>query len=254
MVQKIGDVLILGASLLLGFRLLVSGLSGRYRAFFSYLIFYLLQTGFMISLDVRSDLYQKVYILTEPIGWIFGALVVLELYSLVLEDYRGLYSAGKWVLMAAVVLALIASALSLMVPSHDPARQSKVLAFEFVAARAIYFSLVVFLFTILVFVMQYPLSLRRNSILHSIVFSVYFLSNTVIYLVLSTGGYATIHTVTYLMQGVTLASLCTWLLMLKPSGEELKVSLRPEWMPGREEVLITQLNSLNAALLRSGRK
>jgi hypothetical protein len=41
---------------------------------------------------------------------------------------------------------------------------------------------------------------------------------------------------------------------LTPAGEIRKVRLRPQWMPGKEEELVSQLNHLNAALLRVARK
>ena len=60
--------------------------------------------------------------------------------------------------------------------------------YYYVAERAVYFSLVVFLLSILGFLMQYPITLSRNIIVHSMVFSVYFLGNTVLYLLLSMLG------------------------------------------------------------------
>jgi hypothetical protein len=96
---------------------------------------------------------------------------------------------------------------------------------------------------------------------HSMVFSVYFLGNTVLYLVLSMRGMASapqlqafIFVVGYALDVITLASIAAWLALMNPAGELRKVSLRPQWMPGREEQLVSQLNHLNAALLRAARK
>jgi hypothetical protein len=41
--------------------------------------------------------------------------------------------------------------------------------------------------------------------------------------------------------------------MLNTAGEQRQQRLRPVWMPGREEELVSQLNSLNVALLRATR-
>lgn len=253
MTSLILDLLIVAGTALLSVRLYVSGLSHRYRAFFCYLIFYTLQTGFMMTLDRRSGLYQKVYIISEPVAWIFYALVVLELYSLVLEDYKGLYTAGRWALIVAVVLALAASGLSLLAP-FQATPQSRLMAYYYAAERAVYFSLVVFLLTILFLLMQYPITLRRNIIVHSVLYSVYFLSNTVVFLVLSTRGYGVIQVVKYAVIVTTLLTLGVWLAMLNPAGEKRQVRLRPSWMPGQEEELVNQLNNLNVVLMRATRK
>jgi uncharacterized membrane protein YcgQ (UPF0703/DUF1980 family) len=151
------------------------------------------------------------------------------------------------------VVALLASGISLMAPSHLT-RQGTLMRYYYVAERAVYFSLVVFLLSILGFLMQYPITLSRNVIVHSMVFSVYFLGNTFLYLMLSMRGFESIVAVTNALSLITLAAVGAWLLMLNPAGELRKVSLRPQWMPGREEELVSQLNHLNAALLRATRK
>jgi hypothetical protein len=243
------DLLMVAGTAILSVRLFTAGLDRRYRVFFCYLIFATLHLGVLASLKVGGDAYQYVWVLTEPLEWLFCVLVVLEIYALVLEDYKGLATVGRWALITAVLVALLASGISLMVPSHFA--QSRLMTYYYVAERAVYFSLVVFLISILVFLMQYPINLSRNIIVHSMVFSVYFLGNTVLYLLLSTSGTKSILAVTNAFTIIALAALCVWLLMLRPAGELRKVSLRPHWMPGREEELVSQLNNLNAALLRA---
>ena len=213
----------------------------------------LLRAAAVEFLGVRSNAYQKFWVLTEPLEWIFYVLVVLEIYSLVLEDFQGLATVGRWSLIAAVSVSLLASALSLLAPSHYAA-QSRLMAYYYLAERAVYLSLVVFLLTILGLLMQYPIVLRRNIIAHSLVFSIYFLTSTVIYLLLTMAGFRMIAVVRYSIEAVNLGAVGAWLWLLNPAGEAHKQRLRPAWMPGQEEALVGQLNSLNAALLRATRK
>jgi hypothetical protein len=250
------NYLILAGTALLSVRLYWLRLRPKYKAFFYYLIFSTLQTGFMMQLDNswRGKVYPYAYVATEPIGWVFYVLVVLELYSLVLADYQGLYTVGRWGLFIGVTMALLASSLSLLVPSHGPPQGSRILPYYYVVERAVYLSLVVFLITILLVLLQYPITLKRNIVVHSVVFSIYFLFNTTVYSLLSLRGFASIAIVRYTLLGVTLASLGAWLVSLDKAGENSKVRLRPSWMPGKEEQLVSQLNSLNAALLRATRK
>ncbi|HUO31426.1 MAG TPA: hypothetical protein VMU80_19540 [Bryobacteraceae bacterium] len=243
----------LAATALLVGRILVSGLSSRYRVFWFFLIFEVLRGGTIAFLNSGSNIYQKVWVLSEPVEWVLYVWVVLEIYSRVLEDYVGLATVGKWALIVAVGVALLASGLTLTAPSQHTG-QGHLMQYYYVAERAVYFSLVVFLLTILGILMQYPITLSRNIIVHSTVFSVYFLSGTVIYLLLSARGFYLMRVVEYASLAVNLAALGAWLALLNPAGEVRKVRLRPAWMPGREEDLVNQLNQLNAALLRATRK
>jgi hypothetical protein len=248
------EYLIVAGTAALSVRLYQSELSQKYKAFFYYLIFFSLQSAFMMQLAPRGVVYAYTFVFTEPLAWIFYALVVLEVYSLVLADYQGLYTAGRWALIIALMMALIASCLSLLIPSHGHHQGSRILPYYYVAERAVYLSLVVFLITILFVLLQYPITLKRNIVVHSVVFSVYFLCNTIVYSVLSLRGFATIDGVKVTLLCVSLTSVGAWLALLNPAGEARTVRLRPAWMPGKEEQLVSQLNSLNAALLRAGRK
>ena len=243
------NVLVAGGAALLSARLYFSGLHRRYRAFFLFTIFFALQSGFLGVLNPAGPAYQKLWVLTEPIAWYLSAWVVLELFSLVLQDYQGLNTVGRCLIVVAISVALLASGITLMVPTHGT-RQSLLMAYYYVAERAIYFSLVVFLLTILVLLTRYPITLSRNAMVHSMVFSLYFLGNTAIFLLLTTRGYAMIRIASYATQAVNLVALGAWLAMLNPAGERRPQRLRHAWMPGQEEKLSGQLNALNLALLR----
>jgi hypothetical protein len=244
------DLLILAGTAILSVRLFAADLHRRYRVFFSYLIFETLRAVVSIILGQASGAYQKFWVLTEPVEWLFYVLVVLEVFALVLQDYRGLATVGRWALITAVLVALLASGISLLAPSQLTI-QGHLMHYYYVAERAVYFSLVVFLLSILGFLMQYPITLSRNIVVHSMVFSVYFLGYTVFYLLLSMRGRETIPAITYALDAVTLAALGAWLVLLNPAGEVRKLRLRPQWMPGKEEELVSQLNHLNAVLLRA---
>ncbi|HTQ58011.1 MAG TPA: hypothetical protein VMI94_26280 [Bryobacteraceae bacterium] len=243
------------ATAALGFRLLTVGLYRRYRAFFIYLLFAAVREGVLSALNPSSNEYYYIWAYTEPVEWVLYVLVVLELYSLVLQDFQGLATVGRWALIAGVVLAVAASGLSLIAPSQHT-DQGHLMMYYYVAERAVYFSLVVFLLTILGFLLQYPITLNRNIIVHSMVFSVYFVSITILYVVLSTRGLGQemVQRVGYVMNAINIAAMGVWLVMLNSAGEVRKQQLRPAWMPGREEDLVNQLNHLNTALLRATRK
>jgi hypothetical protein len=190
-----------------------------------------------IALDNSSGTYQKVWVLSQPAEWSFYAWVVLELYSLVLEDYRGLLTVGRWSVMAAVSAAVLESVCSLAVPPRIT-RQGLLMAYCYVAERAVYLSLGVFLVTSLALLGRYPITLNRNTIIHSVVFSLYFLSNMVMFLLLSAGGCALIRLATLGIQIVNLAVLGTWLATLSVAGEQRRQRQRPDTANGQEQILL----------------
>jgi hypothetical protein len=248
------NLLIVAGTATLGVRLFAAGLHKRYRVFLVYLIFTALRLGVVSWIRPSANIYEKIWVLTEPLEWLLYVLVVLEIYALVLQDYRGLATLGRWALISGVLIALLASGISLMAPSLLTG-QGRVIRFYYVAERGVYFSLVVFLLSILALLMQYPVTLCRNIVVHSMVFFVYFLTNTVLYLLLSMFGTKmlgehTFEVIAYALDFVTLTALGAWLVLLNPAGEFRKLRVRPRWMPGREEELVSQLNHLNAALLR----
>lgn len=241
------DIVIIAATALLAGRLYFSGLRHRYRRFFLFLVFEVARGAVLTAFDPRGFAYQKIWVLTEPLEWLLYVLVVMEIYDLVLSDYRGLSTAGRWFVAMAMVMALLAAAISVFAPSHPP-DQSRLMSYIYMAERAVYFSLAVFLVTILVLLMQYPIVLRRNIIAHSLIFCVYFVSSTLIYHLLSAGGIRVMPIVRQALDGVDLATIGAWLLLLNRAGEQRRQQLRPAWMPGREKDLVNQLHNLNFAV------
>ena len=237
----------IAANAMLAARLCLSGLGRLYRSFFLFLIFEFLRNLAILPLDPRGRAYYKIWVLTEPMEWIFCVLVVLEIYSLVLADYRGLRAAGRWCLMLAVAVSLVGAALTLAAPVHA-VEQSQLMTYYYVAERAVYFSLAVFLLTILALLMRYPIVLNRNIIAHSLIFSIYFVGNTCSYQLLTASGFRMIGVVRLAIALVGVVSLGAWLAALSRAGEQRRQQLHPAWMPGREEELVGQLRRLNFAL------
>src|SRR5438876_9371970 len=82
-------------SALTAFKLLRTGLHKRYPVFFLFLVFRVtLSLSTFLLHDTASALYFYVYVGTAPIADLFYILIVAELYRLVLEKYRGLYTLG----------------------------------------------------------------------------------------------------------------------------------------------------------------
>jgi hypothetical protein len=246
-------VLLLG-SVLMVLMLYRTGLYRRYPIFFAFFIFRIPNGIWPLFLQGSSPLYQQVWVLTEPIGLGFYVLMVLELYKLVLEKYKGLYTLGRWALYVSLAISVSISAISLL-PRIKPSmpQESKVMFYMLATERGIHTGLAIFIVLILCFLSLFPVQLSRNVRVHALVFSIFFLSHTFVALMRSLFGLRLVDEVNTVLLGITAASVVAWLTLLRAAGED---TCRAPILYGQEDEsrLLMHLDSLNAALLRaSGR-
>src|ERR1035438_5473366 len=146
------QVLTLLGTVLTVIKLYRTGLYRRYRMFFFLFIFQIPNTIWPLFIDFRAPRYEYFWAATEPVSWLLYGLVVLELYRLVLEKHRGLYSLGRWMMYFAIAVSVILSILTLL-PKFKPRTplHSRTLGYFFATQRGVYFSLVLFILLILLF-------------------------------------------------------------------------------------------------------
>ena len=250
LVSFLKAVSLLGSGLT-AYKLYRSGLYRRYPIFFTYFVFRVLNGTWPFLLDIKSPAYLKVWMLTEPFLWTFYILVVFELYRLVLEKYKGLYTLGRWAMYVGIVVSAAVSALTLVLKIKPSAPQrSNLLGYFLVTERGIDLSLAIFILLILFFLSRYPVALSRNVRLHATLYSVYFLSNTFGLLMRGLFGLHLADLVDLLLMGATTGCMIAWLFLLNPAGEQAADKL-PRLSGEHERHLLTQLDAVNAALLKA---
>jgi len=249
LVSCLKAVALLG-SVLMALKLYRTGLYRRYPVFFAFFLFRIPNSIWPLFLEVSSPLYQKVWVLTELIEFGFYVLMVLELYKLVLEKYKGLYSLGRWALYLSLAISVSISAISLL-PRIKPSlpQPSRIMFYVLATERGIQTGLAIFIILILCFLSFFPVKLSRNVRMHALVFSIFFLSNTFVVLMRSLFGLRLADVVNTVLLAVTAASVVAWLTLLRAAGEDS----RPApvlYGQEHESRLLAHLDSLNAALLR----
>lgn len=239
------------ASALLALKLLKTGLRRRYRVFFWFCCFSIADSLWPLFItNTSSQTFLRIWMLAQPVSWLFHILLVAELYRLILEGHPGIYSLGRWAMYGAVVVAICISILSLL-PHFTPRtpQQSRYLGLEFATDRGIDFALGLFLILILLFLSRFPIELSRNVLVHAAVYTVYFFSNAfAVFLRTLFGVRANNSTSLVLMGGVCLC-FAGWLILLTPRGEKVTAHL-PTISPQREKNALRQLEALNATLLK----
>ncbi|MEO8598059.1 MAG: hypothetical protein ABI759_32365 [Candidatus Solibacter sp.] len=254
-VAQILRAVLLLASALMVVKLWRTGLHRRYPVFFAFVIFRIPNSIWPFYVEITSDAYFYFWIITEPVAQIFYLLLVAELYQSVLERYKGLYTLGRWVMYSSVAIAITISALTL-IPNINPTvpEHSRYMFYCIAVERGLETALALFIILILCFVSFFPLRLPRNVRVHALVFSIYFLSSTFVLLMRTLFGTTFSYAVnTTAVLGVSAASMIAWLTLLRSAGEDAQHVAAP-LPPEQESRLLTQLDAINAALLKSGKR
>ncbi len=239
---------------LLGWRLHSIGLACKYRVFFVFLCYAAVCACVPLLLNPRSDQYFWFWVITQPVSLILYIWVVTELIGLVLARHRGFYTAGRWAMYVGIAVSAVISAATLL-PKITPEMQqdTKLLWYCFAAERAVDFSLAIFLVLMLALLNFYAVPLSRNVMVHAVVYTIFFLSNSLWTILRNVFGLKYEQSVNTALTAVSFACIVAWLMLLSHKGEEARVKA-PWYGPEQEERLLSQLDSLNAALLKIARK
>jgi len=245
-------VFLAGCALTAG-KLYFSGLYKRYPVFFLYFLFRIPNAIWPFFLDVRSVPYFNVWTITTIIALIFYVLLVVELYRLVLANYRGLQTIGRWAMYASLIVSVAVSVLSLLPKMASMSARNRKLFVVLGPERAIETALALFIIVLLAFLSRYPIQLSRNVRLHAVVYAAFFLSNTLGTLMRLLFGIAIGDAANLVIAAVNTSTVLAWLLFLNPAGEEVRDS-QPAMTREHEQRLLKQLETLNATMLRVSRQ
>lgn len=243
----------LAANALAVLRLYRLSLVGRYRYFFTYLLVQLAQASLLFFLDIRAPAFFWTYIFTQPALWILYVLLVRELYTLIFEDYQGIYTVGRWSMYAAYAVSLCISGVTIFLTAHSDHPGSHVYYFE-ATERGVVFSLALFLPLALFFLSRYPIRLHRNIVVHSIVYSALFLADAVGLLLLNVAQFGINRAANLLLIAISGCCYLAWAALLTRESETGNVVMRHRRSPAHETLLLQELYSMNQTLLSVIRK
>jgi hypothetical protein len=240
-----------GLSAILIWRFFHLKLARPYRFFVAYLVLQTLRFFVVLALNANRALYGTIWKITEPMVWVLYILLVLEVCFLVFKEYRGIYTLGRWAIFGSLIVAVFLSVFTLL-RTGISANDSWVQPYLMVE-RGIDFALVILLLLIVAFLVLLPIPLSRNATIHSVLYAIYFLSNSLGILIVNLKGYGMRGTMSASLMGVSTLCLVGWLVLLDREGESQIMVLRKQWTSSDEERLVGQLAAINATLLRAPR-
>jgi hypothetical protein len=226
-------------------RFVASGLQRTYRFFFIYMIVMAGQDLVPMFARRGTNLYGYSFIATEGVIVLLYALIVLELYSLVLRDLPGIASVSRRYIKVALAIAILISLTLLQFEQVPRSYMARFFTFE----STIVSSLVLFVFLITGFLVYYPIPLSRNVIFYSIGYAFYFTSKALA-LFLRNTGHQWDALFSFCLMAVSTASLIFWIVSLSSEGEKKTIVIGHKWNREDEERVMQQLDAINRSLMR----
>ena len=243
----------LAATLVLIASLAFHRLHAVYRFLFIYLVADALETSAALIFQENRRLYGAIYFAGQGIRIVLAVFVVLEIYRIALAGQPALARFGKntvgYVLAAAAVVAAAGFWLDRGPVAGRPPAVTHFISFE----RTMDAWMLLFLLMISVFMLWFPVRLKRNSFLYIGGFVIYFLARSV-GLLLSNAAPALSAKLDDSMIATQILCLILWIVALQPAGEKVTAEVGHRWNPAAADRLRVQLDSINAALLRMSRR
>ena len=229
-------------------------LTGSYHFFLAYLLFDSIRSIAGWFFSPGSTFYKNLWTFTEPVIWVLYVLVVLELSSLTFKEYRGIQALGRWTVYGSLIVSVFLSTITVLptwIHSGEPAIS---LQRFLMVERGIDSALVLLLLLLLAFLVVFPIQLSKNVMTHAVLYSVFFLSNSLGILIVNLAGRQLSNVMSTCLMGATDLCLIAWLTLIRREGEQKMIVIRNQMPAVDESRLIEHLESINATLLRASKK
>ncbi len=230
-------------------RLFASGLARVYKYFTAYLVVDFLQTvePFVIPFKYNK-LYGYTFIALECLMVCLYAFIVLELYSVLLRDLKGIAKIAQRYTIGAVALSIVVALLLRSVLPPPTTLLEKLWYFE----SPVVVSLLAFILLIAGFLLYYPVPLHRNALIYSIGYAIYFVSKAALLFLHNIGDGELTRACSTAAMSISTACVVFWAVFLNRAGEKRTVAVGHSWSNVEtQEQVLRRLHELNNSLLRT---
>ncbi len=251
-------------SIALVIRLIVLRLHNLYRIFCAFLVFQVISESLAMivrfsSLDSFVD-YRLLWLITMLGSWVLTIWIVYALLRAILAKLPGILRFSRRVLNTVLALSFFIALISAKpeyVASGAAGQHSSIayaVSVGLILERLVATIAVLTLLLTLAFILWFPVTMPRNLAVFSIGFIVYFTAKTALLLIHSFWLHHSISIVNNSVTFILSVCLVYWIIFLNEKGEDVPVTIGHRWHSSRETELLNNLESLNAALARAGRR
>jgi len=248
------NLIILGIFLCVGLaiKLWHSGLVSQYKGLFIYAIFSAIRVFVPLLFEWKqtSSIYAYWWLGTEVASWVIYVVLVLELYSAIFHQFPALASFGRKLFQVAIGVSVLVGLGGMFLFASHPS-QFPLLDGVLVTRRVVMTSLLIFLICLLFSLSWFRIRLKPNTIVHTVIFFIYFLSKAGFVLVLQILGLNVLSFLNLALLAISNLSILAWAVFLTQRGESTEVVVGHNWNPEKGKRLAEQLAALNSSLART---
>ncbi len=229
-------------------RLVWLGLAGKYKAFTLCLALQTARSLILLQIAPNTTSYGIAYFVTDFPLMACRVAVVLEIYGHVLSSYKGLSVLGRGTVLGVLTVSGLVSVLTHLREFDFSHEQFQFLRAHHLLESTVYTTLLFFLVALAAFILWYPVQLKKNLLLYSFGFAIYFVGvAAAAYLRnLDSSIWTRLASTGRLL--ITDVSLLLMVCLMRKSWEEETRGAAVRFAPDSQERLLAQLEALNRAL------
>jgi hypothetical protein len=237
-------------------KLWVSGLLKIYTLLFSYLAWDLFSSLVGLLIPFRSTAYGYFYLSTQTIKIAIAAFMLVQIYSLAFERTPALARFWRDIVGYILLIAAVFPIVALWTDHRSYTGTQKLLRLFFLFEQTMDLTMAIFLIFISIFMLWFPVRLRRNVIVYISGFIVWSLSRSIAIHVINRWfeNKELRHISNLAQMCIGLGCLLYWLIGLRREGESRTAVVGHLWNRAEAERLTEQLDSINNSLARLRRK
>jgi hypothetical protein len=229
-----------------------SGLVKIYKLFFCYLATHFLASAGALLIPYNTTAYGYYYLCADTLRTMVAACVVVEIYSLALENTPALAQFGRSAVGYILGAAATIPGILLLADKPRPGSAYPILHLYYLFAQTMNGTIAGFLILISLFMAWFPVRLRRNVITYIGGFIVWTLTRSAeAYLANQfPKNLVAIRVISAIDMCIALGCLSFWLLGLRREGEVRTAVVGHLWNRAEAERLTEQLDAINNSLER----
>ena len=208
--------------------------------------------GALLYHDINA--YGWFYYCSAAFSWFTPLGAAIEGYSHVMHNHPGIERLGRRVLYRALFIGPLLSLLAISAQTTVTQNATDLFRVASSIEAVVRTALLIFWILLIAFIIWYPVSLSRNTVIFSLLFGIYFLGTTVAILLQAGASDSFVIRRVGLARGVFVVLFqCAWGILLTCAGEQNMVRIGHRWNPAEEGKLLAQLDAINEHLIASTR-
>lgn len=235
-------------------RIQMTGLRRTCPFLFLYFLAEAVSSVILTQIPLYSVSYAYAYMGQQTVVHLLAILAVLELYRIALAKHPGLAGFGRASVLAVTLFAMVVAGAGAVLDHRVLAGQSAINHRFFSLERTLELVILIFLLLIAAFITWFPVGVSKNIALSIGGFSIFYFTRAAGLLAVNLLAQTYLPSMNSVLMSMSLLCIVIWALLLQPERVTSDFVAGKTGDPAALARLTHQLDSINAALLRLGRR